>query len=69
MALRDMKCTVHNLEVMSLNPGRVELGVCSTSRLYLKQKIKLLFEQHKLTTAVLLKGQDCTTTQDWSQMY
>ena len=24
--LRDMKCTVHDLEVMGLNPGRVKLG-------------------------------------------
>ena len=29
--LRDMKCTVHDLEVMGLNPGWVELGVHSTS--------------------------------------
>ena len=26
-----MKCTVHDLEVMDSNPGRVELGVHSTS--------------------------------------
>ena len=26
-----MKCTVHDLEVMSANPGLVDLGVRSTS--------------------------------------
>ena len=25
------KCTAHDLEVIGLNPSRVELGVCSTS--------------------------------------
>ena len=29
--LRDMKCTVHDPEVMGPNLGRVKLGVCSTS--------------------------------------
>ena len=29
--LRDMKCAVCDLEVMGLNPGRVELGLLSTS--------------------------------------
>ena len=29
--LRDMKCTAHDLQVMGLNPGQVELGVQSTS--------------------------------------
>ena len=29
--LRDMKCTIHDLEVMGSNPGWVELWVCSTS--------------------------------------
>ena len=27
----DIKCTVHDLEVMASNPGQVELGVHSTS--------------------------------------
>ena len=36
-----MKCNVHDLEAMSLNPGRVELGVLSTSVLViLEQKRK-----------------------------
>ena len=34
--LRDMKCS-HDLEVMSSNPGQVELWVHSTSKLYVKQ--------------------------------
>ena len=29
--LRDMKCTVHDPEVMGSNSGWVELGMCSTS--------------------------------------
>ena len=29
--LRDIKCTVHDLEVMGSNTGRVELGLHSTS--------------------------------------
>ena len=29
--LRDIKCAVHDLEVMGLNPGHVELVVHSTS--------------------------------------
>ena len=29
--LRDIKCTVHDLDVMGLNPSWVELGVHSTS--------------------------------------
>ena len=33
-----MYCTVHDLEVMGLNPNHVELGVCSTSKPYLNQK-------------------------------
>ena len=28
--LRDMKGIVHDLEVIDLNPGHVELGVCSS---------------------------------------
>ena len=33
----DMKCTVHDLQVMHSNRGEVELGVCSTSKSYLNQ--------------------------------
>ena len=29
--LRDMKCSVHHLEVMGSNSGRVEFGMCSMS--------------------------------------
>ena len=29
--LKDMNCTVHDMEVMGSNPGRVELGVYGTS--------------------------------------
>ena len=29
--LRDMECTVHDLEVIGLNPSRAELEVYSTS--------------------------------------
>ena len=29
--LSDLKCAVDDLEVMALNPSRVEIGVCSTS--------------------------------------
>ena len=29
--LKDMKCTVHDLEVMHSDPSQIELGVCSTS--------------------------------------
>ena len=39
--LRDMKCTVHELEVMSLNPNQIEGGVRSTSKSYLNKKYQL----------------------------
>ena len=29
---REIKCTVHDLEVMGSNPGQVELGIHSTSK-------------------------------------
>ena len=33
-----MKRTFHDLDIMGLNPGRVEFGVCSTSvEVYLNQ--------------------------------
>ena len=32
-----MKCTVHDMELMGSNPGRVELGAHSTSKSYLNQ--------------------------------
>ena len=35
--LRDMECTVHDLEVMCSNPGRVELGVHSISLLVVSE--------------------------------
>ena len=38
---KDMKFAVYNLEIMHLNPYG-ELGVCSTSRWYLNQKISLI---------------------------
>ena len=42
--LRDMKCTVHDLEVMGSNPGWIELGVriILLSKSYLNPNIKVV---------------------------
>ena len=37
-----MKCTVHDLNVMGLNPGRVELGMpCTSVQVVFKPKISI----------------------------
>ena len=43
--LGDMKFTVNELEVIDLNPGQVEFGVLSASKLYLNKKYQLPMHQ------------------------
>ena len=38
----------HNLEVMSLIPGCVELGVRDTSKLYLNQNMCVVSQSHEM---------------------
>ena len=49
--LRDMKCTVHDLEVMGWNPGQVELGVRSTS-------VQVVFESKIYKTCTVYESSD-----------
>ena len=52
-----MKCTVHDLEVMSLNPGWVKHEVQGTSKLYLIPASKSLNELFYLFVVLKARGE------------